>query len=111
MFLRLSFTCFITEPGAAPTEIETQILQKVEGAVSKIGNVKNIISRATEGQALVFVEFQIGTPVDRATTDVRDAVARDPQPICRQGILEPNRWGARRSTAVRSSITRSAPPA
>jgi hydrophobe/amphiphile efflux-1 (HAE1) family protein len=75
-------------PGAAPSEIETQVLQKVEGSVSKIGNVKNIISRATEGQAMVFVEFQIGTPVDRATTDVRDAVARvraDLPP----GIMEP----------------------
>jgi hydrophobe/amphiphile efflux-1 (HAE1) family protein len=79
---------FIGVPGAAPSEIETQVLQKVEGSVSKIGNVKNIISRATEGQALVFVEFQIGTPVDRATTDVRDAVARvraDLPP----GIMEP----------------------
>ena len=75
-------------PGAAPSEIETQVLQKVEGSVSKIGNVKNIISRATEGQAMVFVEFQIGTPVDRATTDVRDAVSRvraDLPP----GIMEP----------------------
>ncbi len=76
-------------PGAAPSEIETQVLQKVEGSVSKVGNVKNIISRATEGQAMVFVEFQIGTPVDRATTDVRDAVARVRGELP-QGILEPN---------------------
>jgi hydrophobe/amphiphile efflux-1 (HAE1) family protein len=79
----------ITVPGAAPSEIETQVLQKVEGSVSKVGNVKNIISRATEGQAMVFVEFQIGTPVDRATTDVRDAVARIRGELP-QGILEPN---------------------
>jgi hydrophobe/amphiphile efflux-1 (HAE1) family protein len=79
----------ISVPGAAPTEIETQVLQKVEGSVSKVGNVKNIISLATEGQALTFVEFQIGTPVDRATTDVRDAVARVRGELP-QGILEPN---------------------
>ncbi len=79
----------ITVPGAAPSEIETQVLQKVEGSVSKVGNVKNITSRATEGQAMVFVEFQIGTPVDRATTDVRDAVARIRGELP-QGILEPN---------------------
>ena len=76
-------------PGAAPSEIETQVLQKVEGSVSKIGNVKNIVSRATEGQAMVFVEFQIGTPVDRATTDVRDAVARVRSELP-SGIMEPN---------------------
>src|ERR1700684_2641274 len=66
----------ITEPGAAPAEMETQILQKVEGAVANIGNVKNITSTATEGTAQTVVEFQIRTSVDRATTDVRDAVAR-----------------------------------
>ena len=38
---------------------------------------------------MVFVEFQIGTPVDRATTDVRDAVARIRGELP-QGILEPN---------------------
>jgi hydrophobe/amphiphile efflux-1 (HAE1) family protein len=76
-------------PGAAPTEIETQVLQKVEGAIATVGNVKNITSRATEGMAMIFVEFQIGTPVDRATTDVRDAVARVRGELP-QGILEPN---------------------
>jgi len=76
-------------PGAAPTEIETQVLQKVEGSIATVGNVKNITSRATEGEAMVFVEFQIGTPVDRATTDVRDAVARVRGELP-QGILEPN---------------------
>ena len=76
-------------PGAAPTEIETQVLQKIEGSIATVGNVKNITSRATEGQAMIFVEFQIGTPVDRATTDVRDAVARVRGELP-QGILEPN---------------------
>jgi len=76
-------------PGAAPTEIETQVLQKVEGAIATVGNVKNITSRATEGQAMIFVEFQIGTPVDRATTDVRDAVSRVRGQLP-QDILEPN---------------------
>ena len=78
----------ITEPGAAPAELETQVLQKVEGAVANVGNVKSIRSTATEGQASTFVEFQIGTPVDRATTDVRDAVARVRADLP-QGILEP----------------------
>src|SRR5262245_43162948 len=76
-------------PGAAPTEIETQVLQKVEGAIATVGNVKNITSRSTEGQALIFVEFQIGTPVDRATNDVRDAVSRVRGQLP-QDILEPN---------------------
>lgn len=78
----------ITEPGAAPTEIEKQILQKVEGAVANIGNVKNITSLAVESTAFIYVEFQIGTPVDRATNDVRDAVAKV-RPELPDGIQEP----------------------
>jgi len=78
----------ISEPGAAPAEIETQILQKVEGGVANVGNVKTITSWATEGIAQTVIEFQIGTPVDRATSDVRDAVARVRAELP-QGILEP----------------------
>jgi hydrophobe/amphiphile efflux-1 (HAE1) family protein len=66
----------IDEPGAAPSEIETQILRRVEAAVANIGNVKHITSWATQGVAQTVVEFRIGTPIDRATNDVRDAVAR-----------------------------------
>ena len=66
----------VSQPGAAPTEIETQILQKVEGSVSSVGNVKSITSVALESRANMFIEFQIGTPIDRAVTDVRDAVSK-----------------------------------
>ena len=78
----------IVQPGAAPTELETQVLQKIEGSVANIGNVKSITSVALEGVTNTFVEFQIGTPVDRATTDVRDAVARVRGDLP-GGILEP----------------------
>src|SRR6202046_5586169 len=66
----------VSEPGAAPTEMETQIAQKVEGSISSIGNVRNITTFITEGQVNTFLEFEIGTPIDRAVTDVRDAVAK-----------------------------------
>ncbi|HUY83669.1 MAG TPA: efflux RND transporter permease subunit, partial [Steroidobacteraceae bacterium] len=78
----------INEPGAAPSEIETQILLRVEGAVANIGNVKHITSWATQGTAQTVVEFRIGTPIDRATNDVRDAVARVRADLP-QGIEEP----------------------
>jgi multidrug efflux pump subunit AcrB len=78
----------ISFPGAAPSEIETQILQKVEGAVAGIGNVRSIESVASEGSAETDIEFQIGTPIDRAVTDVRDAVTKVRADLP-QGILEP----------------------
>lgn len=78
----------VSQPSAAPTEMETQITQKVEGAVAGIGNVKNIISVVTEGQSATNVEFHIGTDVDRATNDVRDALSKVRAELP-EGILEP----------------------
>ena len=78
----------VSQPGASPQEIETQIMQKVEGAVAGVGNIDNIISLAIEGQSRTFVQFNIGTPIDRAVADVRDAVAKVRVDLP-QGIQEP----------------------
>ncbi len=79
----------VSQPGAAPTEMETQVMQKIEGSVASIGNVHNITSRAVEGTARIWIEFQIGTPIDRAVSDVRDAVARVRSDLP-EGIQEPS---------------------
>jgi multidrug efflux pump subunit AcrB len=78
----------ISQPGAAPTEIESQITQKVEAAVRGINGVKNIISTAGESNSSTFVEFEIGTEVNEAVNEVKNAVdgARGSLP---EGILEP----------------------
>jgi multidrug efflux pump subunit AcrB len=78
----------VSQPGASPQEIETQIMQKVEAAIAGIGNIDNITSIAVEGQSLVMIEFAIGTPIDRAVADVRDAVAKVRVDLP-QGIQEP----------------------
>jgi multidrug efflux pump subunit AcrB len=78
----------ISQPGAAPTELETQVTQKVEAAIRSISGVDEINSGVREGSSNTFVTFAIGTPVDRAVNDVRDAVSniRGDLP---EGILEP----------------------
>jgi len=81
-------TVTINQPGAAPQEMETQVLQKVEGAIAGIGNLDNITSWAVEGSAFIFVQFELGTPIDRAVADVRDAVAKVRVQLP-QGIQEP----------------------
>jgi multidrug efflux pump subunit AcrB len=78
----------IAQPGAAPTEMETQIAQKVEGSVASIGNVRHMTTEIVEGSVEIDLEFQIGTPIDRAVTDVRDAVAKVRNDLP-QGIMEP----------------------
>lgn len=78
----------ISQPGAAPTELETQVAQKVEAALRNINGVDEINSSVREGSANVFVQFAIGTPIDRAVSDVRDAVANIRSDLP-DGILEP----------------------
>ena len=78
----------IVQPGAAPTEMETQVSQKVEAALRGVNGVDSMSTRIDEGNSQTFVQFTIGTPVDRAVNDVRDAIAniRGSLP---DGILEP----------------------
>ena len=78
----------IAQPGAAPTEIENQITQRVEAAVRSISGVKNISSTASEGSSRTFVEFEIGEDVNDSVNEVKNAVdqIRGSLP---EGILEP----------------------
>jgi multidrug efflux pump subunit AcrB len=78
----------VSQPGAAPTELETQITQRVEAAVRGISGVEDITSIASEGQSLTNVQFKIGTPVDRAVNDVKNAVDQIRSDLP-DGILEP----------------------
>ena len=78
----------ITQPGAAPTELETQVTQRVEAAVRGITGVDEVTSYVSEGNSQTTVQFTIGTPVDRAVNDVREAVSRVRSELP-DGILEP----------------------
>ncbi|PZN93711.1 MAG: ABC transporter permease [Alphaproteobacteria bacterium] len=78
----------VSQPGAAPTELETQVTQRVEAAVRGINGVDEITSYVSEGQSRTAVQFAIGTPVDRGVNDVRDAIANIRSDLP-QGILQP----------------------
>ncbi|MGI9478882.1 MAG: efflux RND transporter permease subunit [Hyphomicrobiaceae bacterium] len=69
-------TVLITQPGASPVELETQVTKKVENAVAGITGVKHILSNVVEGASTTTLEFDLGIPIDRATNDVKDAVDR-----------------------------------
>ena len=81
-------TVVVAQPGAAPSEMETQITQRVEGAIAAVSGVKKITSVVTEGNSMTMIEFSIGTPVDRGISDIRDAVAKVRSDLP-DGILEP----------------------
>ena len=78
----------ISQPGAAPSELETQITQRVESAVRSLQGIDQIESTVTEGNSQTIVQLDIGTPIDRAVADVRDAIAQIRGDLP-DGILEP----------------------
>ena len=78
----------VSQPGAAPTELETQVTQRVEAAIRGLQGIDEIDSSVTEGLSHTFVQFTIGTPVDRAVNDARNAISRIRSELP-EGILEP----------------------
>ncbi|MEJ7777597.1 MAG: efflux RND transporter permease subunit [Sphingomicrobium sp.] len=78
----------VSQPGAAPAEMENQITQRVESAIRGVDGVDEINSSVREGYSETFVQFRIGTPTDRAVTDVRDAIAQIRSDLP-EGVLEP----------------------
>jgi len=66
-------TVGVSQPGAAPSEMEKQVTQKIEAAVRGVNGVDEIDSSVREGYSNTFIQFAIGTPTDRAVNDVRNA--------------------------------------
>ncbi|BAY77329.1 acriflavin resistance protein [Nostoc linckia NIES-25] len=66
----------VTQPGAGPTELESQVTKKIEDAVAGLGNIDNMISKVSDGSSQTTINFVLGTDSDRATNDVRNAIAQ-----------------------------------
>ena len=66
----------MTDPGAAPAELETQVTRIVENSVATVGDVVHITSNVRTASRATTVEFVFGKNIDRAVNDVRDAVTR-----------------------------------
>ncbi len=62
--------------GASPTEIEVEVVKRIEDAVSSLDGIKHITSVSMEDEARIQLEFNMGTDVDIAATDIREAINR-----------------------------------
>jgi multidrug efflux pump subunit AcrB len=78
----------IAQPGAAPSEMTTQITQKVESAIRSVQGVRNIDASATEGNTTISAEFEIGDDINAAVSEVKNAVDQIRSDLP-DGILEP----------------------
>jgi len=62
-------------PGAEASTIESQVTDKIEEALSRIGGVDKIISTSSEGASVIMVQFFLARDINEATNDVRDKVS------------------------------------
>src|SRR3954470_21820939 len=60
--------------GAAPEEVETEITDKIEGAVNTISGIDELRSSSSEGVSTVIVTFVMEKNIDVASQEVRDHI-------------------------------------
>ena len=66
----------VTQSGAAPGEMETQITRPIEDALSGLAGVRNVTSTVTLGVSTTALEFEMGQDLQKATDDVRSRIAQ-----------------------------------
>src|SRR5262245_6898555 len=69
-----TITVTVVNPGASPQEIETEITDKVEGAVNTVSGIDCLRSTAVEGVSQVFITFVLEKNADVAAEEVRNKV-------------------------------------
>lgn len=61
-------------PGAGPEEVETEITEPIEDAISTIANLESLSSFSQENVSTVIVEFDFDVDADLAAIEVKDKV-------------------------------------
>ncbi|HEV8593664.1 MAG TPA: efflux RND transporter permease subunit [Pyrinomonadaceae bacterium] len=69
-----TITVTVTNPGAGPQEIETEITEKIEEAVNTISGIDELRSTSVEGVSQVFVQFVLEKDVNVAAQEVENRV-------------------------------------
>ena len=69
-----TITVSVVNPGASPQEIETEITDKVEGAVNTISGIDELRSTSVEGVSQVFISFVLEKNADVAAQEVRNKI-------------------------------------
>jgi len=64
----------VTQSGAAPEQLKTQVTQVIEDSMSGLTNVDAMSSSVTQGSSVTRVQFNLGTDLQRAMDDVRAKV-------------------------------------
>jgi HAE1 family hydrophobic/amphiphilic exporter-1 len=70
------FTVTVAQAGAAPAEMETQITQRIESALTSVEGVRRVTSTISPSVSQTMVEMESSGDLDRAVEDARDALNR-----------------------------------
>lgn len=63
-------------PGASPETVDAELTSRLEGAVARVGGVKNIYAQSEENSARIRVEFRPGVNLEDAANETRESVSR-----------------------------------
>lgn len=58
-------------PGAAPAEVQSEVTEKIEDALSGLDNIDDIQSKSLENASIVIVNFKGGTDLDKTMQDAQ----------------------------------------
>lgn len=64
----------VTYPGAGPESVADQVVKPIEEAVNTLAGLDEISSQASEGVALIILQFQAGTDIKEVEQQVREKV-------------------------------------
>ena len=84
-------TATFVYPGAAPAEIESQVIKKAEDAMSQVPELKKLTSQAFENGGYVMAEFNLGVNVNDKASEVKskiDALASEFPTDLKQPVIE-----------------------
>jgi multidrug efflux pump subunit AcrB len=66
----------VTDFGATPSELESQVTTKIENAVSGVEGIHHIMSSVSDGISATTIMFNLDADTDRALAQVKEAVKR-----------------------------------
>ncbi len=66
----------LTQPGAAPAQLETEVARKVENSLATLAGLRHLRTSITDGQVTIAVEFVLEKNLSDALIETKDAVDR-----------------------------------
>jgi HAE1 family hydrophobic/amphiphilic exporter-1 len=80
----------VSDPGASPEEIETEITKKIEDSINTISQIDEVRSVSSEGQSLCTITFELSKNGDVAAQEVQNKVnliVNDLPPTAKQPVV------------------------